>query len=231
MALLEYDLEPRQLAMDVASGAIDLTLESELLREHDRRVVAEAEAQRLATAAIERIDAQRTVRRETIAMLGEAGRPWLGVTLREPEVEAALEEATNLIAAGIDLIRIEVPIGRELADRLTDAGLEVPLWQPRETGGTGGLDGSRLAPTGSQRAITRLRRAIDRAAARRRAYVRLATAPRPSVRPRAPWWPHSSGSTCSRPTRWPRSWPTRSSPTVPSRTTPSRIDWHGAPGR
>ena len=52
-------------------------------------LVAEAEAQRLATAAIERIDAQRTVRRETIGMLGEADRPWLGVTLREPDVEAA----------------------------------------------------------------------------------------------------------------------------------------------
>ncbi len=174
MALVEYDLEPPQLAMDVASGAIDLALESELLREPDRRVVAEAEAQRLASAAVERIDAQRTVRRETIAMLGEADRPWLGVTLREPEVEAALEEAANLIAAGIDLIRIEVPIGREMADRLADAGLEVPRWQP--TGSARGLDPIESAPTGSQRAISRLRRAIDRAAARRRAYVRLATA-------------------------------------------------------
>jgi len=174
MALVEYDLEPRQLAMDVASGAIDLTLEGELLGEPDRRGVAEAEAQRLASAAIERIDAQRTVRRETVGMLGEADRPWLGVTLREPEVEAALEEVASLIAAGIDLIRIEVPIGRELADRLTDAGVEVPLWQPRESGT--GLDPIESVPTGSQRAITRLRRAIDRAAARRRAYVRLAIA-------------------------------------------------------
>ena len=79
MALLEYDLEPQQLALDVASGAIDLALEGELLRERDRRAVAEVEATRLADAAIERIDAQRTVRRETIDMLGEARRPWLGV--------------------------------------------------------------------------------------------------------------------------------------------------------
>jgi hypothetical protein len=176
MALVEYDLEPIQLALDVASGTIDLALESELLGERDRRGVAEAEAQRLANAAIERIDAQRTVRRETIAMLGEADRPWLGVTLHEPEVEAALREAASLIAAGIDLIRIEVPIGRELADRLSDAGLDVPLWQPRDTGAGAGLDPVEPAPTGSQRAITRLRRATDRAAARRRAYVRLATA-------------------------------------------------------
>ncbi len=72
MSLLEYDVEPQRLALDIASGAVDLALESELLRERDRRAVAEAEASRLAAVAIERIDAQRTVRRETIAMLGEA---------------------------------------------------------------------------------------------------------------------------------------------------------------
>ena len=175
MALLEYDLEPQQLARDVASGAIDLALESELLREPDRRVVAEAEAGRLAAMAVERIDAQRTVRRETIAMLGEADRPWLGVTLREPDVDAAIDEVAGLIAAGIDLIRIEVPIGRELADRMIDAGLEVPTWQPREPLRGAAPPASEPAPSGSQRAIARLRRAVDRAAARRRAYVRLAT--------------------------------------------------------
>lgn len=177
MALLEYDLEPQQLALDVASGAIDLVLEGELLRERDRRAVAEVEASRLSAAAIERIDAQRTVRRETIGMLGEAPRPWLGVTLREPDVDAALEEVANLIDAGIDLIRIEIPIGRELADRMTGAGLEVPAWQPNN--GEGRSTGRELpepAPTGSQRALARLRQAVDRAAAERRAYIRLATA-------------------------------------------------------
>ena len=81
MALLEYDLEPQQLALDVASGAIDLALEAELLLEHDRRAVAEAEANRLAAAAIERIDAQRTVRRETIDMLGRGAA---AVARRDP---------------------------------------------------------------------------------------------------------------------------------------------------
>jgi len=176
MALVEYDLEPQQLAMDVASGAVDLSLESELLREPDRRAVAEVEATRLAATAIERVDAQRTVRTETVGMLGEATRPWLGVTLREPDIDAALDEATNLIDAGIDLIRIEVPIGRELADRMADAGLEVPEWRPREdTDGVPSTERTDPAPTGSQRALARLRGAIDRAAARRRAYVRLAT--------------------------------------------------------
>jgi beta-lysine 5,6-aminomutase alpha subunit len=176
MALLEYDLEPQQLALDVASGAIDLALEGELLRERDRRAIAEVEATRLAGLAVERIDAQRTVRRETIDMLGEAPRPWLGVTLREPDVVSALDEAMSLIGSGIDLIRIEVPIGRELADRLADAGVDVPIWQPRDPGGRAiDPDLSEPAPTGSQRALTHLRRAADRAAARRRAYVRLAT--------------------------------------------------------
>ncbi len=175
MALLEYDLEPQQLATDVASGTIDLTLESELLREPDRRSVAEIEASRLAAVSVERIDAQRTVRRETIAMLGEAVRPWLGVTLREPDVDAAFDEAAALVAAGIDLIRIEVPIGRELANRMMDAGLDVPSWQPRTGSAAPALEPDEPAPTGSQRAIARLRGSVDRAAARRRAYVRLAT--------------------------------------------------------
>jgi len=176
MALLEYDLEPQQLALDIASGAIDLTLESELLREDDRRMVAEAEASRLAAAAIERVDAQRTVRRETIGMLGEARRPWLGVTLHEPDVDAALVEATALVGAGVDLIRVEVPIGRELADRMTDAGLEVPEWKPRDhSDASTERESVDAAPTGSQRALARLRDSLDEAAARRRAYVRLAT--------------------------------------------------------
>jgi beta-lysine 5,6-aminomutase alpha subunit len=176
MALLEYDLEPQQLALDVASGAIDLTFEAELLRERDRRAVAEVEAARLAAAAIERIDAQRTVRRETLAVLGDATRPWLGVTLHQPDVDDAVVEAASLIGAGIDLIRIEVPMSRELADKLIDAGQEVPTWRPRE-GGAGATDRKRVqaAPTGSQRALGQLRDAVDRAAAERRAYVRLST--------------------------------------------------------
>ena len=109
-------------------------------------------------------------------MLGEARRPWLGVMLHEPDVHAALGEATALVGAGVDLVQVEVPIGRELADRLTDAGIEVKEWQPRSRD-EGAIDRDRIdpAPTGSQRALARLRDAVDQAAARRRAYVRLAT--------------------------------------------------------
>lgn len=176
MGLLEYDLDPQQLALDVASGAVDLALEAALLNEPDRRAVAEAEANRLAAAAVERIDAERTARSETVAMLGETPRPWMGATLRQADEDAALEEAGALIASGLDLIRIEVPIGRELAARMSAAGREPPEWRPRE--GARGAAGRELAdpaPIGSQRALAMLRLAVDRAAAERQAYVRLAT--------------------------------------------------------
>ena len=183
MALLEYDLEPQQLALDVASGAVDLALEAELLNESDRRAVAEAEARRLAGVAIERIDADRIARRELEDLLGEATRPWLGTTLTEPDLSGALDEVVTLASAGFDVLRVEVPIGRELADRLHDAGQDVPEWHPRErldgTASTARLDpeeAAEPAPTGSQRALGRLRRVADGVAAERRAYVRLATA-------------------------------------------------------
>ncbi|MGK2850797.1 MAG: lysine 5,6-aminomutase subunit alpha TIM-barrel domain-containing protein, partial [Candidatus Limnocylindrales bacterium] len=183
MALLEYDLEPQQLALDVASGAVDLALEAVLLRESDRRAVAEAEASRLAGVALERIDADRVARRELEDLLGEAPRPWQGTTLVEPDLDGALDEVVELAMAGYDVLRVEVPIGRELADRLHAAGQDVPEWHPHDRSERGAAR-SRLAemeegdpaPTGSQRALSRLRRVADGVAAERRAYVRLATA-------------------------------------------------------
>ena len=175
MALLEYDLGPQRLALDVASGAVDLALEAELLRQPDRRDVAEAEVARLADVAIERIDANRVARREILSLLGEPTQPWIGTTVREPDVEGALDEAGALIGAGMDLLRVEIPVGRELADRMQDAGFEVAEWRPRSR--LGRVDEPvEPAPTGSQRGLAALRRALDEAAAERRAYARLATA-------------------------------------------------------
>jgi D-Lysine 5,6-aminomutase TIM-barrel domain of alpha subunit len=188
MALVEYDLDPQQLALDVASGAIDLALEAELLRERDRRELAVSEATRLVGAAVERVDTDRVARRELLALLGEADRPWIGTTISEPDVDEALDEAAELAAAGYDLLRVEVPIGRELAARMEAAGQDVPEWQPgsgsRAAGPAGRaaamtaaeLEGGDPAPSGSQRALARLRRAADGVAAQRRGYVRLGTA-------------------------------------------------------
>lgn len=179
MGLVEYDLEPQQLAMDVASGAVDLALEAQLLSEPDRREAAEAAATRLVATALERIDTDRTARRELEDLLGEAARPWLGTTLVEPDLEGALDELADLAMAGYDVLRVEVPVGRELADRMHDAGLEVPEWHPRERAGRSvatEFESAEPAPTGSQRALGRLRRVADGVAAERRGYVRLATA-------------------------------------------------------
>jgi hypothetical protein len=178
MALLEYDLGPQQLALDIASGAVDLTLEAELLREPDRRAVAEAEASRLGGAALDRIDANRIARRELLDVLGDAPRPWVGLPVREPTAAAAFGEVGDLVRAGADLVRVEVPVGQELAERLERAGIEPTRWVPPDSAlriASGGGD-EEIAPTGSQRGVADLRHVLDEAAAERHRYVRLGTA-------------------------------------------------------
>ena len=91
IALAEYDVDPQRLALDVASGAVDLGIEAALLGEPDRRAIAEEEARRLVAAAIERIDANRTARTELIAVLGEPPRPWIGAAIAEPDLAGALD--------------------------------------------------------------------------------------------------------------------------------------------
>ena len=175
MALVEYDLTPQRLALDVASGAVDLGMEGELLRQADRRAVAEEEARRLADAAIERIDANRTARRELLGVLGDPARPWIGASIPDPEIEEAIKASRRALDAGADVVQVEVPIGRELTERLRDAGMDAPVWRGRaEDLRSEGLD---HAPTGSQRALTVLRGQLDEIAAQRRNYVRLAAVP------------------------------------------------------
>ena len=177
MALVEYDLDPQRLALDIASGAIDLGLEASLLQEPDRRAIAEEEARRLVAAAVERIDANRTARAELVAVLGEPRRPWVGAAIGEPDLAGALHEARVAVDAGADLLQVEVPIGRELSERLQRAGREAPIWQPG--GGTPASEGDlvEIAPSGSQRALASIRRDLDEAAAQRRGYVRLGIVP------------------------------------------------------
>ncbi len=177
IALAEYDLDPQRLALDVASGAVDLGFEATLLREPERRAIAEEEARRLVGAALDRMDANRTARTELIAVLGDPARPWIGAAIGEPDLGGALHEARQAVDAGADLLQIEVPIGRELSERLRRAGRDAPVWQPRA--GTERQDEDLLeqAPSGSQRALGSLRLDLDEAAARRRGYVRLSIVP------------------------------------------------------
>lgn len=176
VALLEYDVPPQQLALDVAAGSIDLAFEAELLDRADRREAAQAEARRLAGLALERIDANRTARLELVGVLGDAPAPWFGLTLPTPMLDAAPETAAALAIAGADLIRIRVPAVRELVMRLHDRGLEPGYWHPRERAGAADDEDPASIPAGSQRAIAVLRSHVDEAAAEVGRYIRLGTA-------------------------------------------------------
>ena len=178
MGLVEYDIDPQRLALDIASGAVDLGLEAELLNQPDRRALAEEEARRLAAAATDRIDANRTARRELVDVLGESARPWLGATIGDREIAGALTSAERVVRAGAELVQIQVPIGRELADRLRDAGIDAPVWEPGDESLADDAD-TELMPTGSQRALAILRRHLDELGAERRHYVRVAAVPPP----------------------------------------------------
>ena len=175
VALLEYDVPPQQLALDVASGAIDLAFEAELLAEPDRRAAAEAEARRLVGLAFDRVDANRAARLDLLDVLGDAPRPWFGLTLPTPMLEAAPAEAAALVAIGADLVRIRVPAIRELVLRLHDRGREPGYWHPRDRRAGGDGDDPATVPAGSQRALARVRERIDEAAAEAGRYVRLGT--------------------------------------------------------
>lgn len=177
IALLEYDAGPQQMALDIAGGAVDLALEAQLLADPPRRAAATVHLERLVAAAVDRIDANRTARRDLIAVLGDRGAPWIGTTLIEPSALGAASEAAELVRAGADVVRVEVPVGRELAARLGEIGQPIAAWRP------GDDHEADPAPSGSQRGLTRLRDALDRAAAERGAYVRLATAPAPLAGP------------------------------------------------
>ncbi len=177
-ALLEYDLPPLELALDVASGAVDLVLEAELLRQPAQREAATHEARRLIGSAFARIDANRTARLEVLDVLGESPRPWFGSSLQQPSVDRARPEALRLIEAGADLIRVTVPAGRELM---------ASMGERDSTDESGALTAAERAsaglrrppnddvPTGSQRGLAELRGIVDEAGAERRRYVQLAT--------------------------------------------------------
>ena len=178
MAMAEYDLRPFELALEVSAGNVDLGLEAELLAEPDRRAVAIADATRLAHVALERIDANRVARSELLTLLGDPPRPWIGTGLLEPAIVDALEEAGKAIDVGLELLRVDVPPNRELADRGARLGTKIEPWHAAASsrGGLSAFDPVGLPiPTGSQRALAVLRRFADEAGARRRGYVRLAT--------------------------------------------------------
>jgi hypothetical protein len=206
MAMSEYDLDPQQLRSTSRRARSTCALEAELLREPDRRAMAGADARRMVGAAVERIDADRVARRELVDLLGEArGR---GSARRSPSRRR--RGARRGAAPGIGRLRpaaVEVPIGRELADRMHIGRCDAPEWRPasgRRSRAPEDIDEGRPAPSGSQRAwrVCAGRRRRRRPA---RGYVRLGPRSRHWASRKAPSSRPSSGSTWSRPTRWPRS--------------------------
>ena len=173
VALGEYELAPQALALDVASGALDLGLEAELLREPTRRAAAEAEARRLLRAAFDRVDANRSARLDLRGVLGDPARPWLVATLDPATLDLAVEEAGALVAAGADVVRVQTPAVRELVLLLHDRGLEPHDWWPR--GPDEPEEDPATIPAGSQRGLAVLRARLDEAGAEAGRYARLAT--------------------------------------------------------
>ena len=207
-------------------------MEASLLREPDRRAIAEEEARRLVAAAIERIDANRTARSELIDVLGEPRRPWIGAAIGEPDLAGALDEARAAVEAGADLLEVEVPIGRELSERLQRAGVDAAdLAAAIRLDLRDGRRSTRRRPAASGPsagcAAPSTRRPPSAAATSGSGWSR-----RRSARRRAPWSRASSGSTSPGRTRSSRSSTATSRRIGPSPTTPSpRRSWRGPVSR
>jgi hypothetical protein len=124
VATIEYELAPRETALEVASGAIDLRLEAELLGRPDQLLLAEQRALSMLESAVARIDANRTATREMRDVLGMPPEPRLGVAVRSSEVEAAAGEVRSLVRQGAGVVEIRVPASWELTESRRQAGLD-----------------------------------------------------------------------------------------------------------
>jgi beta-lysine 5,6-aminomutase alpha subunit len=189
VATLEYDMPPREVALDGASGAIDLGLEAELLERPDRLAAAQKRAAELLNSALVRFDANRTATREMHDVLGLPDEPWLGAVLQATEVVEAAAEIRAMVGGGADLIEVRVPASWEFAEARRQAGLETPglfefeppkkgrgaRWNDRGGRAQSARPPAEPVPAGSQRGLALLRLAADDAAAQRRRYASLMT--------------------------------------------------------
>jgi len=189
VALLEYDMPARDIALDIASGAIDLGLEAELLVRPERLASAQKRAEQMIDSALARFDANRTATREMRDVLGLPVEPRLGVALEATEVVAASTEAQAIVADGGDVVQVRVPASWEFAQARRQAGLETPglFESEKPRGRREARRGYRRrqaktastiedpVPVGSQRGLASLRRCVDEAGAERRSYAALMT--------------------------------------------------------
>lgn len=189
VAMIEYDMAACEVALDGASGAIDLALEAQLLERPDRLAAAERRASELLASALARFDANRTATREMRDVLGLPDEPWLGVALQATEAAQAATETGASIGQGADIIQVRVPASWEFAEARRSAGLEATglfMFEEPKRGREARRGGKRRerqpsprvsqpVPAGSQRGLASIRMAADEAAARRGCYASLMT--------------------------------------------------------
>jgi hypothetical protein len=164
-------LGPRELALMIAAGSVDLTAEDALLQDPARAALARQRLSAWRSDAGERIEANRTARHELGDALGWPGRPWIGGRTSSHGMDAALSEARALVEAGADAVVVRVPRGREMGGEPGAAAGE-PV--PREL---------EPPPAGSQRGLARVRAALDEMGAEHGRYVFLGTATDPLAAP------------------------------------------------
>ena len=126
VALLEYDMVPRELALDVAAGSVDLAFEEELLARPDRLAAAERHAAGLIGSALARFDANKTASREMREVLGSSPEPLLGAVLASSEVREAARETRACVGEGVDVVQVRVPASWEFTEARRQAGLDEP---------------------------------------------------------------------------------------------------------
>ncbi len=164
LAAHEYDLEPQELASEVADGNVDLAAEAALLRDRSRSGPARLLLGTWLAAADDRFEANRVARAELASLFGEPPSLCVAAEARPFDAREAAADAASLVEAGVDLVRVRVPRDGELRDEVgaTASEDEWPV----------GRDAP--PPAGSQRGLALLRGALDEAGARNGRYARLA---------------------------------------------------------
>jgi hypothetical protein len=122
---------------------------------------------------VDRVDDNRTARRELVDLLGEPPRPWVAASLDVPSLDVAPEQAEAFVEAGADVVRVHTPAVRELVLQLVDRGLEPQPRRPRDPEEP--HEDPATIPAGAQRALSVLRSRLDEAGAEAGRYAWLAT--------------------------------------------------------
>jgi beta-lysine 5,6-aminomutase alpha subunit len=187
LAAGRHDLAPRELALDVAAGVIDLAAEAESA-DAESKAAAEVRVAALLNAALARFDANRTAARVQREVLGAPHEPWFGLALEARDAHGASGEVRRLVARGVDVVQVAVPASWEYAEAQRAAGST-----PEKAGAPARGRGRRQLrgrlpqlpplprpdresiPAGSQRGLAELRRTTDQAAAERGSYASLMT--------------------------------------------------------